>query len=306
MAINVNNGISNIQGTPGAYTGLFSTAPAANAVSSGTLWFDPFGVGLYQSDGSSWVNYAGGGGPTPGIDTVLAVGQLFSNDRTIDSNNFSLDFTNVKTFNIYTDDFWIYNGNANLRYNGTVLDVPITNANFLLDSSGICYMGSYTGTAENIRIEIRNDQKTVKLINSNTLGLNFDYNSSQLVIGNVNQSGLLIDSSSQVYCLGDPNGASNGTTITVNDSLQTITLYSGQTITLLSGIVGVSVDNTTVQTLIGDINTLQNGSYIGINDNLETVIASTNLLVGTSGSSSGQHLRINVGGTDYVIELKNP
>ena len=69
------------------------------------------------------------------------------------------------------------------------------------------------------------------------------------------------------------------------------------------GIIISQFDRTVI---IGDKGNIINGTTFGIDDYNQYLTASANLLVGTSGSVSGQHLKINVGGTDYVIELKNP
>ena len=58
--------------------------------------------------------------------------------------------------------------------------------------------------------------------------------------------------------------------------------------------------------LMGDHDGRNNNTFLGINDNLQNILASANLLTASSGSNSGQHLKINVGGTDYVIQLLNP
>ena len=66
------------------------------------------------------------------------------------------------------------------------------------------------------------------------------------------------------------------------------------------------MDNSTSKTTFGDIGGNSNSTTFGVDDIHKQLIGSGNLLVGTSGSSSGQYLKINVGGIDYVIELKNP
>lgn len=58
--------------------------------------------------------------------------------------------------------------------------------------------------------------------------------------------------------------------------------------------------------IIGDQASLGNGSIFGVNDIDEKLVASANLLSNTAGGSSGQHLKIKVGGTDYKIALLNP
>ena len=67
-------------------------------------------------------------------------------------------------------------------------------------------------------------------------------------------------------------------------------------------ILDSDVNKITIGDNLGNVNS----STFGIDDSNQTLIASSNLIVGTSGSSSGNHLKINVGGNDYVIELKNP
>jgi hypothetical protein len=46
--------------------------------------------------------------------------------------------------------------------------------------------------------------------------------------------------------------------------------------------------------------------YIGIDPTNNTLIAGANLLSGSAGGASGQHLKININGTNYKIELRNP
>ena len=57
---------------------------------------------------------------------------------------------------------------------------------------------------------------------------------------------------------------------------------------------------------IGDFQGTNNGTWMSINDTDQTLEFTPNLLVGSSGSSSGQHLKVRIGVNDYVIELKNP
>ena len=121
--------------------------------------------------------------------------------------------------------------------------------------------------------------------------------------------------------IGDSFGGGFGTKLQVQDTnkiissfYQTIELglkldfvndiyYLGSTGT--SGVTSVIVNNASQRVQIG-ANFGGNSSIFGIDDNHQTLFVSSNLLIGTSGSSSGLHLKINVDGNDYVIELKNP
>ena len=65
--------------------------------------------------------------------------------------------------------------------------------------------------------------------------------------------------------------------------------------------IGLSIDNTLNQYTLGSTT-----EYLGIDTLNDTLIAGANLLSGTAGGASGQHLKININGTDYKIELRNP
>ena len=58
-------------------------------------------------------------------------------------------------------------------------------------------------------------------------------------------------------------------------------------------------------TKIGDIDGQVNGNYWGIDDNNSELLA-TSTLLGTSGTSSSDRLKINIGGVDYLIVLETP
>lgn len=56
---------------------------------------------------------------------------------------------------------------------------------------------------------------------------------------------------------------------------------------------------------MGDYNGNNNGTVLGVSDSTEQIIASPNLSAPSAGSSSGQFLKIKVGGVDYKIALLN-
>lgn len=146
--------------------------------------------------------------------------------------------------------------------------------------------------------------------------INFEINDQfQQIITSLNYSalGLKIDFANSSFYLGDFDGLNNGTNIVVNDNTARIgltandqlLLYGGNYVELRTSLnSSLMLDNNISK--FGDTINTGNSSIFGVDDSNQTLIASFNLIVGTSGSSSGQHLKINVGGTDYVIELKNP
>lgn len=73
-----------------------------------------------------------------------------------------------------------------------------------------------------------------------------------------------------------------------------------------TGIVGLSVEDDIHIVSLGDITGNGQGTIFGVDDNAEKLIGSANLTVGGTHSNSGLHLKINLGGTDYVIQLLNP
>ena len=59
-------------------------------------------------------------------------------------------------------------------------------------------------------------------------------------------------------------------------------------------------------TKIGDVDNYNNFTFLQIDDTNQKLSLSNNLKSATAGGSSGQHLKINIGGTDYKIALLNP
>ena len=109
--------------------------------------------------------------------------------------------------------------------------------------------------------------------------------------------GLFIDRTVVTY-LGDYNGNYNNTRQIIDDTLQNIQLITTNAC--------LELDTTTTITRFGDLLNIQNGNYFGLDDTNNKLIGSTNLLSGTSSGNSGQHIKINIGGTDYKIRLELP
>jgi hypothetical protein len=100
MAIVLNNGVTNINGTPGINSDTFANRPAATDVAAGSIYIATDTGTIYQSNGGAWSTIGGGGGSTPGIDTVLAVGQSLTTARTINAATFDFTINNVGDFRI--------------------------------------------------------------------------------------------------------------------------------------------------------------------------------------------------------------
>lgn len=113
--------------------------------------------------------------------------------------------------------------------------------------------------------------------------------------------GIEFNYSSNIYMVGQING-NNATHLYINDTSQL--LYTGNNSTISNGLY-CDFANHVYQ--FGRA-TGGNTTYITITDaaTYPLQIDGTNVLSGTSGGFSGQHLKININGTDYKIKLENP
>jgi hypothetical protein len=325
MAISINNGIANIDGTPGAISGVFSNRPAAADLANGTLYFATDTAEIYQTVSGIWVNYAGGGGGTPGIDDVLSVGQLLTNNRFINASNFQLDIALVKICNIFSNNgttffvqddviatssntasgfgFFVDFAQRNLRLgdagssnNTTILNVDDFNSQVY---------SQFTGIVSGLKLDFANkifDFGDVAGLNSFT-SLRID-DQNQIITLRTGSStfGLTLDFFNDILIFGD---FATGSYLSIDNS-QIARLYATDTIVLLCGDSGLVANNAGGFTIIGDHDGLSNSTTFGVNDLNQTLLASANLLTPNTTGQSGQYLKINVGGTDYVIDLRNP
>ena len=105
MAIQVNNGVTNVKGTPGIISGALADIPAVETTPLGTLYFSYTDSTIYQNlDNSIWfvIASAGGGGSTPTLQQVTTAG------ATTTDNIFVLD--NLGAQNVITPDLiQVYN-----------------------------------------------------------------------------------------------------------------------------------------------------------------------------------------------------
>jgi len=167
--------------------------------------------------------------------------------------------------------------------------------------------------------------------NNFSKGLIVNQSSSTIYLGDDAVSGtgagIKIENDTDIYIGDYTQGFADGLTFSVTSSNNTIkTAFQGSDIGLklefnnndyyFGNFGGAHLNvasyddaiyvNAIQAVYIGDYFGAQNGTIFGVLDGSQTLDASANLLVGTSGSASGQHLKIRVGGNNYVIELKNP
>lgn len=118
---------------------------------------------------------------------------------------------------------------------------------------------------------------------------------------NGNDIGLMLDFANDKYWIGDVNGITNNVAFTVDGGGNEVysTSAPGQ-------YDGLWLDYNNRKFTFGDANNNVNNTYIIVDDTNQRLEVSGNLASGTAGGSSGQHLKIRVGGVDYKIALLNP
>lgn len=102
--------------------------------------------------------------------------------------------------------------------------------------------------------------------------------------------GFKLDPANQVVYMGDFDAAFNNSFISVDDVSQIINIAANNS-------VGIACSDPLSAIYISANNLIFGANLIRLNGALTQ---------STSGSTSGLHLKINVNGTNYVIELKNP
>jgi len=214
-------------------------------------------------------------------NTSLILNDASSIIQTQYQNNeigFKLDFANE----IYTFGDWSMNGRG-----------------LKIDSNNLLY---YLGQ-DGLGLKINSNNQNYSLGDYDYSGANgcniyIDDTSGIIqtrVFGNLGR-GIKLDNISGIYYFGDYDLANNSTRIEVNDNTQQIFLYNNTS--------GLTCDGNV--TIIGDFVGIGNNTEFGIDDTNEILIFSSNLLTTSVGSTSSQHLKIKVNGTEYRIALKNP
>jgi len=200
-----------------------------------------------------------------------------------------------------------YNGNdvgLKLDFANTIYSIGWNNATkglIVNQSNSTIYLGddAVSGTGAGIKIENDTDIYVGDYTQGFADGLTFSVTSSNNIIKTAYQGtdvGIFLDFTNNLYQIGGLNA--NGNYIEVDDFNSKVRIVTQGN--------RVMFEATQTNTTIGDVTGVNNSTTFGVDDTLQTLTGSGNLLVGTSGPASGQHLKINVGGTDYVIELKDP
>lgn len=216
----------------------------------------------------------------------------------LNGTTLSIDANNniIKTFNVGGDiglklDF----ANNNFRLG----DVNAGNGSYVEVDGWNIYL---KGSNNNTWFEIDDNNSIIKSTYGGSerglyLNLNFiKYGLGESNGGFINNDifGILVDGGNGYVLVGDTfaNNKIHFNIDTINNSIKS---WSNNTQ------IGLSIDNTLNQYTLGSTT-----EYLGIDTLNDTLIAGANLLSGTAGGASGQHLKININGTDYKIELRNP
>ena len=209
-----NNGITNINNTPGIISDTAANLPSAELVAIGTIYIETDTGKLQQSNGTTWVSLGGGAGATPGIDDVLAVGQALSaNGRIINLNTH--DFQIID--NIYPNNFQFFISNQDIVIGSTYFDL-------FFNITGILATRKYSSVNSGIYFNFSGDfynlgtETTFLQVNSNTQNIFTEINS--------NKQGY--DFLNLYYRIGDFDAINNGNKIEIDDVNELIYLRSSK------------------------------------------------------------------------------
>ena len=123
------------------------------------------------------------------------------------------------SFNLFAPSIIAQIGDPEMDGNGTYLAVDDGSTNITLEAIGVTSMGDPDGNNNNTYLAIDDGNQTITL----TAGGSMDINSPIMTLGG-GTVGLSIDNTSKVWKLGDWDGETNETYITVDDDAQTIAL----------------------------------------------------------------------------------
>lgn len=255
--------------------------------------------------------------PATGLNSQTSVGTWSQA-----SENFQTVSFLVNTIGTFSLEWYYPSGNPKLSYNdinsGLINSIEFS-SNLIQTIFNSVNKGFNFNTTEDkffltnntIEAGIKVDGNSIfytALISGNIDGIKLDLTDKIYNFGNVDsQFEVVINYNNKTVRIGDWNGNNNGTAINLNDAANTLQAGAASLLTLnsLNG-ANLELNATNGTSILGDYSGGYGGTNFGVDDVNGTLIASNNLKTATSGSVSGQHLKINVGGTDYVIELKNP
>lgn len=193
-------------------------------------------------------------------------------------------------------------GDYNSQYNGTQLYLSDTNR--LIQTYG-------SNQVKGIKLDFANLNYYFGDFNKANTGtcLNIeDAYASITTKYNGALTGLQLDFYSKAYKLGDYFGNNNGTTFQVDDQNRTMSSkFSGSE-------VGLFLNGTGKVSALGDYNSTSTGTSIAVDylneditlkANTSITLTGSGLTSATAGSTASLHLRVNINGVFYKIQLKN-
>lgn len=285
-----------------------------NAISSpatGLIIWNTDTLGLVNYTGSAWLKVSqGGGGSTPGIDDVLAVGQSFTTDRTINKNGniFTVQSTTGGQSPIILT---VGDDNSNTQLN--------LNTNGVFELGGLEYAHIKTEGASSMWIRnstndlflgINTSTPTVALEVVGSSLLNLTTANTFIAKSDTYPDGLLgIIGADGGWWIGDANADVNGTGISGGDVVQSIA-YIANNGHQFTGNVGIGIAPTVALDVAGGINVdattgnnniLTSGTTIIGDGNSDTKI----VIDGSSGGNTIDLLSISggitIGGTSVTV-----
>jgi hypothetical protein len=334
--------VTNQKASPAVYASSLATRPAPKLPGRIFVDTDNPSTGMYRDTGSAWVQISSGSGGSQDLQSVCNVGFLTDTDMTFlygqsldtskigffnqdvgnfafeinkeaneifkifaykpsgadeeygitfdaPSNTFRIDYNNLNTglyLSFGNDEFYLGDSGENKSF----LKISSITNNKLVWSDG-ADVSYFTQANEYIVTERNAYEKGFKLDYANE---NYYFGYPNVTFDTSDIFGIKVDLTANEVTVGD-NWVSAKTHIVINSDLNFIKTYANSTE------IGLSIDNTLNKYTLGSTT-----EYIGIDTLNNTLIAGANLLSGSAGGNSGQHLKININGTNYKIALSNP
>jgi len=282
--MNVNFNILNQKDAPAIYEDSLINRPAPSF--RGRLFVDtdaPTSTGIYRDTGTSWQLIAAPGSTPPPVLNIYTTNGTLNFDRTLNGANRSLVFLNLLQFNM------ICSNNIGLSINGPGQKIETRDLN---------------GFPNGFLFEYNIKQYTFGQRNGgNTTSFFINDTTQQIYTKNGgNLWGLYFDFLNNDYRIGRLSG--NGSQMFLTPNVATMNLGNGTTTQAQCGLTASQCNFGFIPALGGELRFI--GSNFSITGITSYIINGTGITSGTSGSTSGQHLKITINGTPYVIELKNP
>ena len=285
MAIVLNNGVTNVNGTPGINSNTFANRPAATDVPAGSIFIATDTGVIYQSNGATWSTIGGGGGPTPGIDDVLSVNQPLSVPQVIEMAGNTLFFQDggANAFQFFTDGDIIIGKPGEDQFNFQIFP-----------GYSDFYLQEPTVGVNNLYISSLTNGRTYKLgdflVRDNGNCLNILDNSDQIYLENKGIiNGLFLDYNAKLFKFGRLNTGSEQS-IEV-DELNDITSAK------FAGIVdGLNLDYSAKTFQFGYLDTAgSTDTFLSINGNGQTITANNN------GNDNGLFINYTAGSRTFQL-----